>query len=95
MSNEQESVGCIVGAVIQVNPNCSEEQYGRLVKQEGLEIHAQDDQQRLVVTIEADTNGAMIEVIEGIQNMDSVLNIYTVYHHLDEFQNDAEGWTWR
>ena len=95
MSDEQNPVGCIVGAVIQLRPNCTEKQYGQLEKQEGLEIHAQDDQQRLVVTIEADTDGAMIEIIEGIQSMNSVLNIHTVYHHLDEFQNEAEGWTWR
>ncbi len=95
MSNEQEAVGCIVGAVIQLKPNCSKKQYGRLLKKEGLEIHAQDDQQRLVVTLETGTDGEMIEVIEDIQNMNSVLNFYTVYHHLDEFQNETEGWTWR
>ncbi len=95
MSNEQESVGCIVGAVIQLKPNCTSKQYEGLVHTEGLEIHARDDQQRLVITLEADTDGKMIEIIEGIQNMNSVLNIYTVYHHLDEFQNETEGWTWR
>lgn len=95
MSDEQDPVGCIVGAVIQLNPNCTEKQYDQLVKQEGLEIHAQDDKQHLVVTIEADANGVVIEMIENIQNMSSVLSIYTVYHHLDEFQTETEGWTWR
>ncbi len=95
MSDELEPVGCIVGAIIQLNPNCTKKQYERLEKQKGLEIHAKDDRQRLVVTIEAEKNGSVIEIIEGIQNMKSVLNIYTVYHHLDEFQNETEGWTWR
>ncbi len=95
MNNEQEPVGCIVGAVIQLRPNCTKKQYERLVRKKGLEIHARDDQQRLVVTLEADTDGEVIEIIEKIQNMNSVLNIYTVYHHLDEFQNETEGWTWR
>ncbi|VAX08545.1 hypothetical protein MNBD_GAMMA26-671 [hydrothermal vent metagenome] len=95
MNNEQESVGCIVGAVIQLKPNCTKQQYEKLLEKEGLEIHAQGDQQRLVVTLETDTDGEMIETIEDIQNMNSVLNIYTVYHHLDEFHNETEGWTWR
>ncbi len=95
MSNEQEAVGCIVGAVIQLAPDCTKQQYEKLLETEGLEIHAQDAQRRLVVTLETDTDGKMIETIEDIQDMNSVLNIYTVYHHLDEFQNETEGWTWR
>ena len=92
----EESVGCIVGAVVQLHTD-----HGGVAQQLGknfkIEVHAQDEQSRLVITIEAASSKEVMKLSEDIQNMDGVLQITPVYQHSEDNQNDKQdgGWRWR
>ena len=92
----EESVGCIVGAVVQLHPD-HDDVVQQLGKNPNIEVHAQDEQSRLVITIEATTSKAVMRLSEDIQNMEGVLQITPVYQHSEDNQNDKQdgGWRWR
>jgi len=93
---DEESIGCIVGAVVQLDQKHANVEQ-QLQSIENIEIHAKDEQQRLVITIEATTSKAVMKLSEDIQNMDGVLQITPVYQHSEENKKHEQdgGWTWR
>ncbi len=99
--NDEEQIGCIVGAVVQVKTHLNEAENAavrqRLAGCEGVEIHAEDEQSRLVITMEAATGKAVLKLTESIQNFDGVLQVTPVYQHSEEYLHDEQtgGWSWR
>lgn len=93
----QESIGCIVGAVIQVKPNMEDKVRLQLKQHKQVEIHAEDAQSRWVITLEADTSKKILNLTENIQNMVGVLSVTPVYQHCEDNQNNEQegGWKWR
>jgi len=92
----EENVGCIVGAVVQLHPDYADA-VQLLSNNPNIEVHAQDGQSRLVITIEAATSKTVMKLSEDIQNMDGVLQITPVYQHSEDNQRDEQGggWRWR
>ena len=69
----------------------------RLVGCESVEIHTEDDQLRLVITMEANTSKAALKLTEEIQNISGILSVTPVYQHCEEnhYQDQQGGWKWR
>jgi len=101
MSHEQiegeEYTGCIVGAVVQLKPDAETETGQQMAELEGVEIHHEDEQSRLVITMETATSKAALTLTEQIQNMGGVLSVTPVYQHCEENQQQDQqgGWKWR
>lgn len=92
----EESIGCIVGAVVQLHPEQADIAQ-QLSKHANIEVYAQDEQSRLVITIEAASSKEVMRLSEDIQNMEGVLQITPVYQHSEDNKNDKQdgGWRWR
>jgi len=104
MSNsvcDEESIGCIVGAVVHVKASESASVRQALLQCDGVEIHAEDEQSRLVITMEAATSKAVLKLTESIQNIDGVSQVTPVYQHSEDHKNkeqseeESGGWKWR
>jgi len=95
--NGEEAIGCIVGAVVQLKTGSSAIVRHLLARCDGVEIHAEDEQLRLVITMEAATSKAVMKLTEKIQNFNGVLQVTPVYQHSEDHLHDeqAGGWTWR
>jgi len=94
---DDESIGCIVGAVVQLKPDVGKDIAQQLIDYAGVEIHAEDEQSRLVLTMEAATGKEVMKLTEQIQNLDGVLSVTPVYQHCEEGQQQDQqgGWRWR
>ncbi|MDQ6970858.1 MAG: chaperone NapD [Mariprofundus sp.] len=100
---DEELVGCIVGAVMQLKENRSEDVRQLLAGYAAVEIHAEDEQSRLVITMEAASSKAVLRLTESIQNLDGVLSVTPVYQHDEAYKNEQQskheaesgGWKWR
>jgi len=94
---QQENIGCIVGAVIQVKPTMEDDVRLQLEQHEQVEIHAEDEQSRWVITLEAETSKKILHLTEHIQNMAGILSVTPVYQHCEDNQNNEQegGWKWR
>lgn len=57
----EDDVGCVVGAVLQVKPGAEEEVRVQLLQNKHVEIHAEDEQSRWVITLEAETNKKLLK----------------------------------
>ncbi len=99
MNDDQnnESIGCIVGAIIQSKPECIHTVSEYVKAYDGVDIHAQDDCARLVITIEAKDSKGTLTITESLQNIHGVLSITPVYQYNEENQTEGEqrGWQWR
>jgi len=99
MSDKQnnELIGCIVGAIIQSKPECVHAVAERVLAYQGVDIHAQDDCARLVITIEAKNSKDTLTITEDLQNIQGVLSITPVYQYNEENNTEGEqrGWQWR
>lgn len=93
---DSEAVGCIVGAVVQLAPSADTVVRQRLERCEGVEIHVEDEQSRLVITIEAATSREVTQLTERIQNFEGVLHVAPVYQHCEESKHEErQGGEWR
>ncbi len=91
-----ELVGCIVGAVVHVHAQSSTSVRQALLAYEGVEIHAEDEQSRLVITMEASTSKAVLKLTESIQQIEGVILVTPVYQHNEDHQQEQSGgWAWR
>jgi len=96
--NTEDAVGCIVGAVVQVKPGVEDEVRLQLLQNKSVEIHAEDEQSRWVITLETETNKKLLRLSEDIQNIKGVLAVTPVYQHCEENKNKEQqegGWKGR
>ena len=49
----------------------------------GAEVHGSSDQGKLVVTLEANTERELLETIEAINELQGVLSVALVFHHVE------------
>ncbi len=94
---DEEYIGCIVGAVVQLKPDVETDIRQQLAAFDGVEVHSEDEQSRLVITMEAATSKAALKLTEHIQNLNGVLSVTPVYQHCEENQQQDQqgGWKWR
>ncbi len=92
----EAAIGCIVGLVVRVGDN-RDIIRDQLTQLEGVELHAEDNQGRLVLTLEARTQRQAMLLTEEMQNFDGVLQVMPAYQYCDESPEVAEqgGWSWR
>ncbi len=96
MSETVESVGCIVGLVVRVSGDRRDVRQ-RLAQMDGVEIHAEDDRGRLVLTLETRTQRQALLMTEQMQDDDGVDQVTPVYQYCDDAPDMARqgGWSWR
>jgi len=56
----------------------------------GVEVHAEQGDGRLVLTVEGETFSAMVNTISEIQNLGGVLSTSIVYHYSDDHHQDPQ-----
>ncbi|WOT05614.1 chaperone NapD [Shewanella youngdeokensis] len=57
---------------------------------EGTEIHAVTDEGKFVVTIEGETQGAILDNVEAINALEGVINSSLIYHQVDPAEQKSE-----
>jgi len=94
---DEEALGCIVGAVVQLKADSDASVRQQLLGCEGVEIHVEDEQSRLVITMEAATSKAVMKLTEAIQNFDGVMSVAPVYQFSEDHKKEEQpgGWRWR
>jgi nitrate reductase NapD len=58
----------------------------RLRSQEGVDVHGGVEQGKLVVTLETQSEGEIVERLSRIQTLDGVLAVNLVFHHVEPAQ---------
>lgn len=71
----------ICGLVVYARPEHIRRVAAALAGQPGLEVHAVDDAGKLVVTLEAQGDAAVLDAIQAINGTDGVLTANLVYQH--------------
>lgn len=94
---DEEALGSIVGAVVQMKAACNASVRKQLEAYEDVEIHTEDEQSRLVITMEAATSKAVLKLTEAIQNLDGVMSVTPVYQYSEDNKKEEQpgGWRWR
>ncbi len=80
MTIQQDSIH-ICGLVVYARPEHTQRVAAALAEQPGLEVHAVDGAGKLVVTLEAQGDAAVLDAIETINGTDGVLTANLVYQH--------------
>jgi nitrate reductase NapD len=91
--NDEDQIGCIVGAIVQTKPGVGAV-HQQLEKCDGVDIHGEDEQSRIVITMEAETSQEVMNLTDHIQSLDGVLSVMPVYQHNEEKEHQG-GWKWR
>ena len=94
---DEGALGCIVGAVVQLKADGHASVRQQLAMCEGVDIHAEDEQSRLVITMEAVTSKAVMKLTEAIQNINGVMSVTPVYQYSEDNKKEEQpgGWRWR
>lgn len=79
----------ISSIIVYPGPGLAEAVRARLVAQTGVEVHAVDEDGRMIITVETDGDGAMIQAFEAVNKTEGVLSASMVYHQT-EANPDAE-----
>lgn len=83
----------ICGVLIHARPERTAQVKARLVELPGVEVHAVNDDGRMVVTIEEDDEMRMGETLNAVQTMKDAVSATLIYHHNEdenEFEANAE-----
>ncbi|MFA7095719.1 MAG: chaperone NapD [Gammaproteobacteria bacterium] len=74
----------IVGLIVHSHPHKIAHVKARLEVMRGVEVHAASDCGRLLVSVEEDNDGRMVDTILQMHNVDGVLSAAMIYHHYEE-----------
>ena len=80
----------ICGVVVHAQPQVSDLVSQRLLEFPGVEVHAQADDGRLVVTVEEPDKAQSAETVMAFQNVEGVLSAALVYQYSDEYSDDYD-----
>jgi len=72
----------LVSLVVMVRPDKMRQAQASINEIEGGEIHAQSEQGKMVVTLEAENNSELVERIDQVQHLPNVLSASLVYHQI-------------
>lgn len=78
------STSHIASLVVQVRPEHIPALTPQLDEMIGVEVHASANTGRMVVTIEADDDQHLLDLITAIQMQDHVINASLVYHQIED-----------
>lgn len=71
----------ICGILVQVADNYDKKITKHINALDGVEVHGLSEDNRLVVTIEKDNQGEIMDVIDGFGNIGGVISTALVYQH--------------
>lgn len=70
----------ISSAIVHARPGCAAAVRGRLEALDGVEVHTESPDGRLIVTLEAEDDAAVIRTYEIIGQLEDVLSAAMVYN---------------
>lgn len=73
----------ISSAIVHARPGCAPAVRARLEVLDGVEVHAESPDGRLIVTLEAENDSAVIRTYEIIGQLDDVLSAAMVYNQTE------------
>lgn len=73
----------ISSIIVHPAPGQAEAVSARLATMSGLEIHAVAEDGRMIVTVETDGDGAMVDAFEAINKTEGVLSAAMVFHQTE------------
>ena len=56
----------------------------------GIEIHHQEPDGRIIITVERDSHKELSASLNQLQSLESTLNVSLVYQHSDEFEHPKQ-----
>ena len=71
----------ICGVLIHAHPGHAQQVQERLMRHEGVEVHAVSDDSKLVVTIEHGERRHVVDTLTRLNNVEGVLSAAMVYQH--------------
>ena len=74
----------ISGVLVQAYPEKIESVGKKLLKMVGVEVHGNNDDGRIVVTVEQDDANQMTDVLTNMQTLPGVLSASMIYHQFEE-----------
>lgn len=74
----------IASLMVQARPEHIQSLTPELNKMAGVEVHASADNGRMVVTVEADNDQHLLDLITAIEMRDHVINASLVYHQIED-----------
>lgn len=79
----------ISSIIVHPGPGQAEAVQARLAARAGVEVHAIGEDGRMIITVETDSDGAMIEAFDAVNKTEGVLSASMVFHQT-ESNPDAE-----
>lgn len=73
----------ISSIIVHPGPGQAEAVSARLAEVAGVEIHAVAEDGRMIVTVETDSDGAMVDAFDAISKTEGVLSASMVYHQTE------------
>lgn len=80
----------VCGVLVHARPGSADAVRERLLAEPGVEVHAQTDEGRLVVTVESGDPGVTADTLHRINNLDGVLSAAMVYQYSDSDEQTAQ-----
>ena len=74
----------ISGLVIHTQPEAMLRVGNELAERAGVQVHGTSEDGQIVVTVDRKDDGAAVETIEGLRNIQNVLSVSLVYSHFEE-----------
>lgn len=80
----------ISGVIVHSRPEKLNSVRERLVSIPGVEIHAVDDNGRMVVTVEETSDRRMADTVNSLQELEGVIAASMIYHHSEDLEDESE-----
>ena len=74
----------ISGVIVRSYPEQIQSVSDELIQIEGVEVHGNNDDGRIVVTVEQETAGQLSDLLTRMQDLPGVLSTSMVYHQFEE-----------
>jgi periplasmic nitrate reductase NapD len=81
----------ICGVMIHVRPDKQQSVQQMLTQQKGVELHASNDEGKLVVTVESDDSYYVADTISGFKDIPGVLCASMIYQCSDDTNTTNQG----
>ncbi|MGS0676326.1 chaperone NapD [Shewanella sp. 0m-4] len=80
----------ITSLVVHAAPHAVTEIKSKISALTGTEIHAVTDEGKFVVTVEGETQRAILDSVEAINALEGVINSSLIYHQVDPVEEKSE-----
>ena len=74
----------ISGVIVRSYPEQIQSVCDELIQIEGVEVHGNNDDGRIVITVEQETAGQLSDLLTRMQNIPGVLSTSMIYHQFEE-----------